>query len=295
MAITVQSFTTLLLARNLNWLTLNYWTLSSLTNGWSRIKVKVKIFFTTDGQLVSLSWCQAPIWGLRPHFYYRQAIADLLIWGAVSDERTGLPFTVSDGPRQCSHSRVLVPGDSWPYFTVSDSRLPNLEAQVPVFISPRNRVAQEYPQGLGSHFVASHDSQGYGGSIRVRLHEGNNSLSKWKSKLLYDWRYTANQFVLAPSPLRPTTRDFFQLNPCNNSPYVTSSLMRRWICLLWICLAFRQVYISHIEHVTENSNALVSTSSSVVADKCFRDPFSINGRLCDGSLSAQFRRSGIMS
>jgi hypothetical protein len=29
-----------------------------------------------------------------------------------------------------------------PYFTVSDSRLPNLEYQVPVFISPRNRVAQ---------------------------------------------------------------------------------------------------------------------------------------------------------
>jgi hypothetical protein len=29
------------------------------------------------------------------------------------------------------------------------------------------------------------------------------------SEFLYDWRYTANQFVLAPSPLRPTTRDFF--------------------------------------------------------------------------------------
>jgi hypothetical protein len=38
---------------------------------------------------------------------------------------------------------------------------PNLEGQVPVFISPRNRVAQSYPQALGSHFVASYDSQGY--------------------------------------------------------------------------------------------------------------------------------------
>jgi hypothetical protein len=37
-----------------------------------------------------------------------------------------------------------------------------------------------------------------------------------------------------------------QLNPCDVSPYVTSSLTRRWDCLLWICLAFRQVYISHI-------------------------------------------------
>jgi hypothetical protein len=71
--------------------------------------------------------------------------------------------------------------------------------------------------------------------------------SKSKSKLFYDWRFTANQFVLASSPLRPTTRlFFFQLNSCGNSPHVTSSLTRRWVCLLRICLAFRQVYISHI-------------------------------------------------
>jgi hypothetical protein len=43
--------------------------------------------------------------------------------------------------------------------------------------------------------------------------------SKSKSKLLYDWRFTANQFVLASSPLRLTIRDFFQLNSCGNSPY----------------------------------------------------------------------------
>jgi hypothetical protein len=56
-----------------------------------------------------------------------------------------------------------------------------------------------------------------------------------KSKLLYDWRFTANQFVLAPSLLRTTTRDVSpQLNPCDISPYVTSYLTRRWVCLLWI-------------------------------------------------------------
>jgi hypothetical protein len=49
---------------------------------------------------------------------------------------------------------------------------PNLEGQVPMFISARNRVVQLYPQALGSHFVASHDSQGYGGGIRPRLHTG---------------------------------------------------------------------------------------------------------------------------
>jgi hypothetical protein len=36
-----------------------------------------------------------------------------------------------------------------------------------------------------------------------------NSIAKSKSELLYDRRFTANQFVLAWSPLRPTTRDFF--------------------------------------------------------------------------------------
>jgi hypothetical protein len=56
---------------------------------------------------------------------------------------------------------------------------------------------------------------------------------KSKSKLLYDPRFTASQFVLASSHSRPTTRHFFpQLNPCGNSPFVTSSLTRRWGCLL---------------------------------------------------------------
>jgi hypothetical protein len=47
---------------------------------------------------------------------------------------------------------------------------PNLEGQVPEFTSPRNRVAQSYPQALGFIFVTSYDSQGYGGGIRLRLH-----------------------------------------------------------------------------------------------------------------------------
>jgi hypothetical protein len=49
---------------------------------------------------------------------------------------------------------------------------PNLEGKVLVLISPRNRVAQLYSQALRSLFVASYDSQGYGGGIRPHLHKG---------------------------------------------------------------------------------------------------------------------------
>jgi hypothetical protein len=87
---------------------------------WSR----VESYVTTDGQSASLSWNKAPIWGLRPDFYYRQTVADLLMWGALSYERMGLLFTTAAGPRQRIHSRVRVPRDSRTYFTASDSRLP---------------------------------------------------------------------------------------------------------------------------------------------------------------------------
>jgi hypothetical protein len=61
-----------------------------------------------------------------------------------------------------THDRILLS-------QIRDS--PNLEGQVPVpvFIFPRNKVAHLYPQALGSLFVASYDSQGYGGGIRTRL------------------------------------------------------------------------------------------------------------------------------
>jgi hypothetical protein len=45
-----------------------------------------------------------------------------------------------------------------------------------------------------------------------------------ESELLYDWWFTASQFILAISPVRLTTSNFiFQLSTCSYSPYVTSS------------------------------------------------------------------------
>jgi hypothetical protein len=51
---------------------------------------------------------------------------------------------------------------------------------------------------------------------------------------------------LGAKPLETHDQRFFQLNPCDHSPYVTCSLPRRWVCLVWICLAFCHVYVSHI-------------------------------------------------
>jgi hypothetical protein len=56
-----------------------------------------------------------------------------------------------------------------PYFIISSETPLNLEDQVPIFISPGNRVAQLYPRALGSLYVASYDSQGHSGGILTRL------------------------------------------------------------------------------------------------------------------------------
>jgi hypothetical protein len=47
-------------------------------------------YVMTNGQSVSLSWCQAPIWDLRPNFFFCLRVVGSLIWGAFSYGRTGL-------------------------------------------------------------------------------------------------------------------------------------------------------------------------------------------------------------
>jgi hypothetical protein len=50
---------------------------------------------------------------------------------------------------------------------------PNAEVRVPVFISPKNRMAQLHFKALGSLFFASYDSMDYNENIRTCLHAGN--------------------------------------------------------------------------------------------------------------------------
>jgi hypothetical protein len=66
-----------------------------------------------------------------------------------------------------------------------------------------------------------------------------------KSKLLYDWRFTASEFIFAPSRLGLTAVNIFvfQMNPCGHSLYVTSSFTRRWVCRLQLLLALASAVI----------------------------------------------------
>jgi hypothetical protein len=71
--------------------------------------------------------------------------------------------------------------------------------------------------------------------------------SKSKTKLLCNWRFTANHLVLTSSLESTITNFSFQLSPCGNSLYVSSTLTRRSVGLLWICSAFSSsVRIAHI-------------------------------------------------
>jgi hypothetical protein len=63
---------------------------------------------------------------------------------------------------------------------------------------------------------------------------------------------------LGANPMRPTTRIFFQLNTCGYSPYVTSSLMRGWVCRLQLLLALASAVIFGSESRGTRDHILLS-------------------------------------
>jgi hypothetical protein len=68
----------------------------------------------TDGQSVSKSRCRASVRGSWPGIYYCLTVTVLLLWGALSDDRTGLSFVYAADTCQRSLSRVRVPWYSVP-------------------------------------------------------------------------------------------------------------------------------------------------------------------------------------
>jgi hypothetical protein len=90
------------------------------------------------------------------------------------------------------HTGNLMIGDEWACFwhasrskshrphdhiLLSHLRHPNMEAQVPIFISPRNRMVRLYSRALGSLVIASYDSQGYSRCFLTGLHTGHSQLT----------------------------------------------------------------------------------------------------------------------
>jgi hypothetical protein len=88
--------------------------------------------------------------------------------------------------------------------------------------------------------------------------------------LVYDWPFTANHFVLAPSLLRPTTSIFFQLNTCGFSPYITFSLTRGWVCRLQMLLVLASSVILVSESLGTHDRILLSQ---------IRDSHSLEGQV----------------
>jgi hypothetical protein len=100
----------------------------------------------TDGESVSKSWYRG-LSGAYDHIFISVCqLRSCFMWGALSDERLGLPFVYATGPCQRSLSQVRVPWYSRPYFTVSELRLPfsspptTHSVTVEVFVPASTRV-----------------------------------------------------------------------------------------------------------------------------------------------------------
>jgi hypothetical protein len=113
--------------------------------------LEVRVIMMTDGQWSS-------IWGPRPDFCYCQ------LWVC----RCGTPFLMRRWACNLqllpalTSTIILTAGSHRTHGHILRSQIwdsSNLEGQVPVFISPRNRMVQLHTQTLGSLYVAPYDSQ----------------------------------------------------------------------------------------------------------------------------------------
>jgi hypothetical protein len=95
-------------------------------------------YFRTDGHSVSTSWYRAPLWDLRPDITSCCLKFEVLfLWGALSDERTGLQFAVQslNGPSRAEPVTIL-------YCLIWDS--PNLEVRWGYFTSDSQSVSTSW-------------------------------------------------------------------------------------------------------------------------------------------------------
>jgi hypothetical protein len=105
----------------------------------------------TDGQSVSLSWCQALIWGPRPDFCYGQTMAGFLIWesslarGQVCRLQLLLGLAsavILESESRGTHDHILF----------SDSRLLQSGGRVPLIYIPKEQGGSVLPLDTGFPF-----------------------------------------------------------------------------------------------------------------------------------------------
>jgi hypothetical protein len=152
----------------------------------NRHQVEVTLLLTVS-QSVSQYVCLSvePTLDLRPDIAscFRLKVAVLFLWGAFYDEKMGLQFAVQslNGLSRAETVTIL-------YCLIWDSL--NLEGQIPLFISPRKRVAQLYPPGTGF------------------------PLRRQSSKFLYDWRSVCQYVLVSSTLVGLATRYYFLLECC---------------------------------------------------------------------------------
>jgi hypothetical protein len=138
----------------------------------SRVRVKSQTYFMTGGLPPISSSLRQALSHSRPVILFSNwtlAVIVLMLHSLLREDGFVVYNFCWSSPAQLFSSPIL--RDSWPPFTVSDSRFLQPSGPGPR-MSPRNMVTQLYSQALGSLFSASYYSQGYGGGIRTRLHTG---------------------------------------------------------------------------------------------------------------------------
>jgi hypothetical protein len=92
------------------------------------------------------------------------------------------------------------------FYCVEFETPPTWRVRSPYLYPPGTGCCHLYPQVLGSLFVASYDSQDYGGGIRTRLHRGWRS-SKSESYITTDGQSASLSWNKAP--IRSLRPDFY--------------------------------------------------------------------------------------
>jgi hypothetical protein len=143
----------------------------------SKCVVEVEVEIATDGQAASVSWCRVPIWNLWSNFSFLSDSCGFLdvqhpLW---REDRSviclyncfwALPEQSLSGSSPAELTTIFC-------CLIWDSL--NVEVQLPIFMTPEDRVAQLYLRALGSLFVATYDSQRYGECILTRLQTGTQN------------------------------------------------------------------------------------------------------------------------